>query len=130
MFFFQVPQWNYGGRNIFRWSAAKAQSLWNAQGRRTIAANEIKDAIGKKLKVPGATRWNSSYDSYRMLSGLLQDLDTRKKINDLCTSMRPDPIPAFVDEDSEVIAEYVKVMAPVANALDKMQSDQHAYEGK
>lgn len=84
----------------------------------------------KKLKVPGATRWNSSYDSYRMLSGLLQDLDTRKKINDLCTSMRPDPIPAFVDEDSEVIAEYVKVMAPVANALDKMQSDQHAYMGK
>ncbi|XP_076048376.1 uncharacterized protein LOC143029576 [Oratosquilla oratoria] len=64
-----------------------------------------------------------------MLSGLLQDLDTHKKINDLCTSMRPNPIPAFVDEDNEVIAEYVKVMAPVANALDKMQSDQHAYMG-
>ncbi|XP_076041860.1 uncharacterized protein LOC143025741 [Oratosquilla oratoria] len=107
----------------------KAQSLWNAQGRRTVAANEIKDAIGKKLKVPGATRWNSSYDSYKMLSGLLQDLDTRKKIDDLFTSMRPSPIPAFVDEDNEVIAEYVKVMAPVANALDKMQSDQHAYMG-
>ncbi|XP_076058508.1 uncharacterized protein LOC143035524 [Oratosquilla oratoria] len=124
----KVPQWNHGGRNIFRRSSAKAQSLWNAQGRRTVAANEIKDAIGKKLKVPGAKRWNSSYDSYNMLSGLLQDLDTRKKINDLCTSMRPNPIPAFVDED-EVIAEYVKVMAPVANALDKMQSDQHAYMG-
>ncbi|XP_076029035.1 uncharacterized protein LOC143017886 [Oratosquilla oratoria] len=64
-----------------------------------------------------------------MLSGLLQDLDIRKKINDLCTSMRPNPIPAFVDEDNKVIAEYVKVMAPVANALDKMQSDQHAYMG-
>ncbi|XP_076028521.1 uncharacterized protein LOC143017620 [Oratosquilla oratoria] len=125
----KVPQWNHGGRNIFRRSAAKAQSLWNAQGRRTLTANEIKDAIGKKLKVPGATRWNSSYDSYKMLSGLLQDLDTRKKINDLCTSMRPNPIPAFVDEDNEVIAEYVKVMAPVTNALDKMQSDQHAYMG-
>ncbi|XP_076038565.1 uncharacterized protein LOC143023828 [Oratosquilla oratoria] len=125
----KVPQWNHGGRNIFRRSAAKAQSLWNAQGRRTAAANEIKDAIGKKLIVPGATRWNSSYDSYKMLSGLLQDLDTRKKINDLCTSMRPNPIPVFVDEDNEVIAEYVKVMAPIANALDKMQSDQHAYMG-
>ncbi|XP_076043797.1 uncharacterized protein LOC143026897 [Oratosquilla oratoria] len=29
----KVPQWNHGGRNIFRRSAAKAQSLWNAQGR-------------------------------------------------------------------------------------------------
>ncbi|XP_076039229.1 uncharacterized protein LOC143024315 [Oratosquilla oratoria] len=75
----KVPQWNHGGRNIFRRSAAKAQSLWNAQGRRTVAANEIKDAIGKKLKVPGATRWNSSYNTYKMLSGLLEDLDTRKK---------------------------------------------------
>lgn len=83
----------------------------------------------KKLKGPGATRWNSSYDSYKMLSGLLQDLDTHKKINGLCTTMRPNPIPAFVDEGNEVIAEYVKVMAPVANALDKMQSDQHAYMG-
>ncbi|XP_076039256.1 uncharacterized protein LOC143024346 [Oratosquilla oratoria] len=44
----KVPQWNHGGRNIFRRSAAKAQSLWNAQGHRTVAANEIKDPIGKK----------------------------------------------------------------------------------
>ena len=75
------------------------------------------------------TRWNSSYDGYKMFSGVLQDVDTRRKINDICASMRPNPIHSVVDEDCPVVTEYFTVMDPVAIALDKMQSDTQAYMG-
>ena len=125
----QVKQWNHGPRNPFRRAAAKAQALWNAQGRRSIVANQIKEAIGKKFKTPGATRWNSSYDSYKQLSQVLDNPESRRKINCIMSKVRPAPIPPFLDEDIAVIKEYVKVMAPVSQALDKMQSDQQGYMG-
>lgn len=62
-----VPGWNSGNRAPFTKLAAKAQGLWNCQNRRTVAANLIKTAVGKKLPTPGATRWNSYYDSCEAL---------------------------------------------------------------
>jgi hypothetical protein len=63
----RVPGWNSGKRAPFTKLAAKAQGLWNCQNRRTVAANHIKAAVGKKLPTPGATRWNSYFDSCEAL---------------------------------------------------------------
>lgn len=63
----RVPGWNSGKRAPFTKLAGKAQGLWNCQNRRTVAANDIKAAVGKKLPTPGATRWNSYFDSCEAL---------------------------------------------------------------
>ncbi len=44
--------------------------MWNCQNRRAVAANQIREAIGKKLPTPGVTRWNS-YDSCAALLQVL-----------------------------------------------------------
>lgn len=46
-------------RSIF----AKLQAIWNIQNRSSLAADLIKTKLGRYFSVPGATRWNSLYDS-------------------------------------------------------------------
>jgi hypothetical protein len=75
-----VPGWNYGRAAPFKKTAGKLQGLWNAQNTRTVVANEIKEALGKKLKTPGITRWNSYYDARAMVLEFLEDPEKRDKL--------------------------------------------------
>lgn len=52
----EVNGWNKGNRPPFKKAAAKAQGLWNLQNRSSHTANQIKTAVGKKLKTPCLTR--------------------------------------------------------------------------
>lgn len=124
-----VPGWTAAPRPAFSKPAAKAQSLWNAQNRNTVTANEIKAALGKKFVTPGATRWNSSYDAYKCLVNMVLDVDRRNKLNQICQRQQPNPLPTITEEDVKVWSEYVKVTAPLAICLDVLQGEETTYMG-
>jgi hypothetical protein len=121
-----VPGWNYGRLAPFRKTAGKLQGLWNAQNTRTVAANQIKEALGRKLKTPGVTRWNSYYDACAMMLEVLEDPEKREKLN---VVMRRITLPSFYDADKTLLAQYCKIMKPVANCLDILQGENKAYMG-
>lgn len=102
------------------------QGLWNAQNQRTVAANQIKEAIGKKLKTPGVTRWNSYYDACVMLLEVLGDQDKRESLN---VVMRKQNLPLLYDAEKALLAQYCKIMKPVACCLDILQGEDKAYMG-
>ena len=55
-------------RSVSRRATGKAQALWNVQNRSTNHADIIKAELKKRLVVPSATRWNSTYDTVSMLT--------------------------------------------------------------
>ena len=121
-----MPGWNYGGRAPFTKADGKAQGLWNCQNRRTVAANQIKEAIGKKLQTPGMTRWNSYYDSCAALLEVLEDRDMMEKLNAV---MLKQSLPYLYSTDKDLLAQYCKIMKPVATCLDTLQSEVNPYMG-
>lgn len=100
--------------------------MWNCQNRRTVAANQIKEVVGKKLQTPGATRWNSFFDS---CDGLLEVLADPKKKDEVNVIIRKQGLPAFYEGDKDILAQYCKIMKPVALCLDTLQSEENAYMG-
>lgn len=58
---------------IWRKTMSKAQAFWNVQNRSTVAADLIQEELKRRLKVPNATRWNSTYDSVSVLNTLLEE---------------------------------------------------------
>jgi len=123
----KVPNWNTGSRAVFRMPGSKAQALWNLQNRSSVLAGKIKEATGgRRIKTPVATRWNSYYESMKCLVELVLDKHQVKIAINMILSGQG--LGNFNSKDTEVIKEYLQVMAPVANCLDKMQSDM-AYMG-
>uniref|UniRef100_UPI00358E8F2E uncharacterized protein n=2 Tax=Myxine glutinosa TaxID=7769 RepID=UPI00358E8F2E len=125
----KVPGWSAQPRPAFTKPAAKAQGLWNAQNRKTVTANDIKTALGKKLVTPGVTRWNSSHDAYKCLLTEVLDMDKRNNLNQICQRQHPHPLPHITEYDVQIWSEYVKVTAPLAACLDVLQGEEKAYMG-
>ena len=112
-------------RSAYRRAMSKAQSLFNLQNRSTPAADAIKKEIGRRLLVPNATRWNSTYDAVKVLNGLL-DGGKRAALNKIMTQLK---LQSLSDTDVAFLKEYEQVMASVAKALDVVQGENHAYLG-
>jgi hypothetical protein len=111
----------------FKKTAGKLQEVWNAQNRRTVAANQIKEAVGNKLKTPGAACWTSYYDACVMMLEVLGDPDSREKLNIV---MRGQNLPTFCDTDQALLTQYCKIMKPVARCLNSLQGEEDkAYMG-
>jgi hypothetical protein len=111
----------------FKKTAGKLQEVWNAQNTRTVAANEIKEAVGNKLKIPGVTCWTSYYDACVMMLDVLEDPDSREKLN---VVMRRQNLPTFCDTDQALLTQYCKIMKPVARCLNSLQGEEdRAYMG-
>ncbi|KAG0723177.1 hypothetical protein GWK47_043129 [Chionoecetes opilio] len=86
----------------------------------TIAAN-IKREVGRKLRTPNVTRWNS------LLKDLSEVLDTKlAQINVMCMH---NGISTFNQVDKDIINEYLTVMKPVVTSLDKLQMERETYMG-
>ncbi|KAG0723020.1 hypothetical protein GWK47_043427 [Chionoecetes opilio] len=134
----QVHHWNYGRAAApFKKTLARAQGLWNLQNRSSTSANTIKQVVGRKLPTPVVTRWNSLYDACSVLLQRVMDDDARlEAVNEVLrneggTNRNRTSYYGFDDQDKQgkVLQEYCKVMKPLANCLDRLQTEENAYLG-
>ncbi|XP_011312715.1 uncharacterized protein [Fopius arisanus] len=92
----------------------KCVKLWNLT-RSPKQYEVIVELLGKALKRPVVTRWNSFYDAYEQIVQLkdkvLYMVDKLNIKNSLVTS------------DFIFLKEYVKCTAPIAKALNRLQGD-------
>jgi len=105
----------------------KCRSVWNKQNTSTQVADAIRDHFQKKLKTPGATRWNSVYDSVECLIKLLPTTEAIHEFNAIICE--PHKLPNFTTNDIKFLKNYVAVFEPVAEGLDWLQSERTAYLG-
>jgi hypothetical protein len=100
---------------------AKSSRLWNLLSRSSSKAKETcQNVLGAQLPTPVVTRWNSIFDCVVAL------LKHKAKINVLCERLS---LPVFKTQDLEFFEDYVRCLAPVATALDKLQGEKNCYYG-
>jgi len=121
----KVPDWNFGPRAPFTQTIAKAEALWNCQNLSSEATNQIREAVGNKRKTTDGSCWNSFYDACVVLLEVLEDSDRKDALNLVICRLSLSP---FCDNDRD-LAQYCKVMAPVAECLGILQSEENAFMG-
>lgn len=99
---------------------SKCSALWR-KSKRPKAAEIIESLIMCQLKTPGATRWNSLYDSVCHL------LEHKSKLNEM---MRLLKLPMFLNSELEFMEEFVKIMKPIAVSLDHLQGEKLMFFGE
>ncbi|KYN15182.1 hypothetical protein ALC57_12591 [Trachymyrmex cornetzi] len=104
---------------IYTSTFRKATDIWNLVSRSTKAADIFYD-ICKCLKIPCKTRWNSFYDSFKAI------LNVKKHLEDVCEKLEK---PKFTDCQISFMKKYIKVMEPIASALDFIQGDKNSCFG-
>ena len=105
---------------------AKLSAIWNKQNRSTSAANTIKAALGTLLITPGDTRWNSYYDSVARVNSIVSTPSLEPKFDVVCDELQ---IKRLLPSQKRFISEYVQVMKPVCDGLDKLQGDTEIGQG-
>lgn len=115
----------------YRSAMNNGRGLWNKQSRSTNAAELIYTKFGRKLVVPNKTRWNSTYDAIKCIVDIIdtkcEDLDD---FNQVITAIGGKPkLNKFLHSNIKFFRDYVKVMAPIANALDMIQAEETAFMG-
>ena len=98
---------------------AKCSALWNAS-RRPKSGEKVVEKLGRQLTVPCVTRWNSMYESVAVL------LEKQDSLNVLMLELK---LPIFDQTDFTFLSEYVKVMRPIADALNKLQGEHQVHFG-
>ncbi|PVD26816.1 hypothetical protein C0Q70_11962 [Pomacea canaliculata] len=78
---------------------AKAQAVWSKQSRAVSAAENIQEAMGRKMIIPNQSRWNSTYDAVQCL----QDL-TAEQLTKLADALG---LPSFTPRDQLFMKEFV-----------------------
>jgi hypothetical protein len=63
--------------SVYDSALEKAQSVWNYHSKSDKFKQSIKEGIGKKLKTPVATRWNSTYDSIKGINAIMREPDLK-----------------------------------------------------
>ena len=116
----KVPAFGKVSRAVF----AKCQGLWNKQGRSTQFADLVHEKFKLYFVVPNSTRWNSVFHSMERIQRFLEI-----SMENLGTLMSELNIPPFTTAETTFIGEYCDIMKPVAQALDILQGDKHAYLG-
>ena len=97
----------------------KCGKLWKMSGR-PKAAKTILDKIGKQLRLPCVTRWNSLYNSILVL------LECKANLNKLMNELKLTP---FTNNELHFLEEYTMVMQPLVEALDRLQAENDIYFG-
>lgn len=106
----------------------KLQKIWVLPRKSSYAKTIAKETLGCVLKQPCETRWNSKFDAMKRV------YDLRPKINEYNDELKQKIQSAknlqnMAVEDWSVMAAYLKVMEPVARALDTLQSDRDGNQG-
>jgi len=105
---------------IYTSTFRKTTDIWNLVSRSTKAADIFYEICKCHLKIPCKTRWNSYYDSIKAL------LNVKNKLEDVCEKLEK---PKFTDSQISFLEEYIKVMEPIASALDFLQGDKYSCFG-
>lgn len=84
--------------------------------------------VGKQIKFPVSTRWNSFYDSVKELLKF-GGLDVMNQLLGT-TKSKNNALPAFTVREVEYLTEYVKIMHPLAASIDFLQGDVNSYYGQ
>ena len=112
-------------KKVSRSALGKCSALLNKASRSPIAAEDVYAAVKCALIVPNTTRWNSFYDAVNKVADIVKKYSERT-LNELCTSLE---IVQFRPSDVTFIQEYCKVMQPVAQALDILQTETKCFMG-
>lgn len=102
-------------------AVAKCTILWKMAGK-PKSSEIIKQILGHTLSYPGATRWNSMYDS------ISQILKCKEHFEELFEKLNIKH-QMFKDSEIEYLFEYCTILQPLANAIDILQGDQNTYFG-
>lgn len=92
----------------------KLNRIWNCANK-PKASETIMNMLGKSIYRPVSTRWNSVYDCIVKILELDQS-----KLRDLMVALE---IPEFSVIDMAFLHEYIKVLTPIATALDCLQAE-------
>ena len=101
--------------------------MWNLYNRSPKFADSFKakfDSEKKGLLTPNATRWNSTYDAVKRFKEYLQQ--DQQAVEALLTEAKVKPLS---QTEINFITEFLKVMGPVAEALDYLQGEKYMYLG-
>ncbi len=112
---------------LFRSTFGKLQAVWNLYNRSPKFADSFKAKFNtekKGLLTPNATRWNSTYDAVKRFSEFLSQ--DHQAMEALFTEAKVKPLS---QQEMGFIAEFLKVMGPVAEALDYLQGEKYMYLG-
>lgn len=92
----------------------KLNRIWNCANK-PKASETIMTILGKSIHRPVAMRWNSVYDC---IAKILKIEET--KLTDLMVALE---IPEFSVIEIAFLHEYIKVLTPIARALDCLQAE-------
>ncbi|QQP53364.1 Uncharacterized protein FKW44_005824, partial [Caligus rogercresseyi] len=98
--------------------------LWNLHNRSSVVANKIKDVVCRKLKTPCPTSVPPGDGGQGPRDhGGHNDAIKSEAVGNWAA------VPAFTEDDKEILQEYCKVIKPVAICLDRLQAEVNAYIG-
>lgn len=114
----------------------KLHSLWNTTNRSSRAKFIVKESLNCVLKVPCETRWNSRFDAVRKIHDINQQEKNvdKNKVNNLNKRLKNElkssgHLQLLDPTDLLIIEKYIKVMEPVACALDTLQGEINCSQG-
>lgn len=104
--------------------------MWVLVRRSSLANSECKKTLGCALLIPVVTRWNSKFDAIERSCRS----DVRPKMNTLIQKLKIDiksarNLEMLTTNDWTILDEYLKIMRPVAHALDKLQGEKNCSQG-
>lgn len=115
-------------KSILKNTLEKLQAIWVFPRKSSYAKTLSKQVLGGCLIIPCETRWNSKYDAVNRI------LSLQSKINEYVTALKThipsaQHLQTLEKEDWTIISMYVKVMSPVAAALDILQGEKDCSQG-
>jgi KRAB domain-containing zinc finger protein len=112
-------------KKLSRAAFAKCSALWNKFGRSTLASESVNESLGLGLKRPNLTRWNSTYMA---VERLVQLTETKGEdvMNTVCVKL---DLPKFSRSEFAFLRAYITAMAPLAKALNILQSEKKMFFG-
>lgn len=114
-------------------SLSKLHTLWVLTHRSSRAKSMCQEILGRCLKVPCETRWNSRFDAVKVC----MEPDVQKKLNTLIQKLKDTlttcetakNLQMLTKNDIFVLTMYIKVLEPVAQSLDVMQREASSHQG-
>ncbi|KAG0705271.1 hypothetical protein GWK47_024528 [Chionoecetes opilio] len=108
----------------FKKTLARAQGLWNLQKQVLHISQHHQASGGTHCMTPAVCCCSASWTHDARLEAVNEVLRNEGGTNRNRTSYY-----GFDDQDKQVLQEYCKVMKPLANCLDRLQTEENAYLG-